>query len=323
MFFKDNARDAPARNFVQESARASGLPCGIISSRGYESMIRGGLAAYAALCASALFWGLSFTATKVALEHLQVFSILFLRFSLAFALLAPAALKGMRALSARDHARAFGLSVLFPGCYFALETFALRLTSTANASLISAAIPVAVLALASAAGRRWPGGRNVAGVAVSLCGVFLLVGFKPGPVNQGDALMLCAVASAAAYMVAAARLCRSVPPLALTCLQMFWGAAFFLPFFAASPPDLSALPAAPLAAVAGLGLFATVGAFLAYNFALSRVEASTASLFINAVPVVAVAGAYIALGEPVSALQATGGALILSSAFATAVRQPS
>lgn len=287
-------------------------------------MQRGGIAAYGALCASVLFWGLSFTATKVALEHLPPFTILFLRFALACALLAPIALRnGFQAFShlgLAGHAKILGIAIMFPGCYFALETFALRLTSATNASLIAAAIPMVVLALSAAAAGERPALRNVLGVAVSLLGVCLLVGFRAGPVNAGDALMLGAVASASVYMVAASLLCRNVSPLALTFLQMFWGALFFLPFFLADLPNWSEIPAAPLAAVASLGLFATVGAFLAYNFALSRVAAHTASLFINAVPVVAVFGAHLALNETVAAVQAAGGALILASVLAVAAR---
>jgi len=287
-------------------------------------MPRGNFAAYGALCASVLFWGLSFTATKVALTHLAPFTILFLRFALACAVLAPVAAAGrLRGLTLTDHARIFGISILFPGCYFALETFALRLTSATSASLISAAIPMVVLALSAAVARERPALRNVLGVAVSLAGVCLLVGLRAGAgsaVNTGDALMLGAVASAAAYMVAASRLCRSVSPLALTTLQMFWGTLIFLPFFLADMPDWSLVPAAPLLAVASLGLFATVGAFLAYNYALSRVTAQAASLFINAVPVVAVFGAHMALNESVAVTQLAGGAMILASVYATASR---
>jgi drug/metabolite transporter (DMT)-like permease len=285
-------------------------------------MPRQNIAAYAALCASVLFWGLSFTATKVALTNLAPFTILFLRFALACAVLAPVAAAGkLRGLTLADHAGIFGISILFPGCYFALETFALRLTSATSASLISATIPMAVLALCAVVSRERPPLRNVLGVAASLAGVCLLVGLRGGAgnfVNTGDALMLGAVASAAAYMVAASRLCRSVSPLALTTLQMFWGTLFFLPFFLADLPDWKVVPAAPLLAVAGLGLFATVGAFLAYNFALSRVPAQTASLFINAVPVVAVFGAHLALSESVAVTQLAGGAMILASVYATA-----
>lgn len=282
-------------------------------------MLRGRAAAYLALCVSVLFWGLSFTASKIALKSLSPFTVLFLRFALAFALLLPlAARRGLPRLSLSGHIRVLGICILFPGCYFGLEIMGLRLTTATNASLIAAAIPMMVLALTCLTSRTFPGMRSVAGVAASLAGVVLLVGGGGGPVNAGDAMMLGAVASASVYMVAASRLCESVSPVDLTLLQMFWGALFFLPFFAADMPRWEAVPLPALLAVAGLGVFATVAAFLAYNFALSRVPAATASLFINAVPVVAVAGAAAVLGESVGMGQMAGGGLILAAVYASA-----
>ncbi|WP_243438553.1 DMT family transporter [Fundidesulfovibrio soli] len=281
-------------------------------------MPRASYAPYAALAASVLFWGLSFTATKIALEGLSPSSILFLRFGLACLLLLPPAFaSGSLRLPLRVHLQVLAVSVVFPGCYFALETWALRLTTATNASLIAAAIPMMVLALSSVVERRSPSLRSMAGVAASLAGVAMLVGVGGGPVNTGDALMLGAVASASVYMVATGRLSASVAPLGFTALQMAWGAIFFLPMFLTNPPSPDAVPLASLLAVGALGLFATVGAFLAYNYALSRVEAPTASLCINAVPVVAVFGAHLALGESVSMGQALGGAVILASVYAS------
>ncbi|GFK95576.1 hypothetical protein NNJEOMEG_03444 [Fundidesulfovibrio magnetotacticus] len=270
-------------------------------------------AAIWALCAAVLVWGLSFSATKIALEHLSPAAILFPRFALAALLLTPLALRrGVARLGLAEHGKVLGICVLFPGGYFALETMGLRLTSATNASLIAASIPMVVLGLSCLAGRAWPTAREASGVAASLAGVALLVGLNAGPANAGDLMMLGAVLAASVYMVAAGRL-RGVPPLAFTTLQMFWGAVFFLPFFVQEAGALAQAPAKALAAVAWLGLFCSAGGFLAYNYALSRVPAARASLFINAVPLVAALGAHVALAESVSPGQALGGALVLAS----------
>lgn len=278
------------------------------------------LKAYTALFATVLFWGLSFTVTKVALLGFSPPVVAFLRFSLAALILLPAALaaNALR-LSLERHARVFAISILFPGCYFALETWALRLTTATSASLLAAAVPMAVLALASILARRLPTAGQALGVASSLAGVGLLVGFSTGPANSGDALMAGAVVCAAVYMVAASRL-EGVSLLGFTAMQMFWGALFFLPFFAADTPSWSEVPGQSLAAVVALALFATVGAFLAYNYALAKVSATTASMCINAVPLVGVVGAHLVLDESITAMQALGGAVILACVWATAPR---
>lgn len=52
-----------------------------------------------------------------------------------------------------------------------------------------------------------------------------------------------------------------------------------------------------VAALAYLTLFATVAAFLCYNFALSRLPATRVAVFINAIPVVSLLAAFLILGE--------------------------
>jgi drug/metabolite transporter (DMT)-like permease len=54
---------------------------------------------------------------------------------------------------------------------------------------------------------------------------------------------------------------------------------------------------------------------LAYNYALTRIEASRASVFINGVPVVTAVGAWFILGEKLTLLQVGGGALVLLAVF--------
>ena len=66
-----------------------------------------------------------------------------------------------------------------------------------------------------------------------------------------------------------------------------------------------------------LTIFATIGAFLCYNYALSRIPASRAAVFINGIPVVTALGAWIVLGESLTPVQAAGGVLVLCAVFLT------
>ncbi|MEA3471138.1 MAG: EamA family transporter, partial [Thermodesulfobacteriota bacterium] len=64
-----------------------------------------------------------------------------------------------------------------------------------------------------------------------------------------------------------------------------------------------------------LTVFATIGAFLCYNFALTRIAATQASLFINIIPIITAIGAWILLNETLTMIQAFGGILVLLSVF--------
>ncbi len=59
-----------------------------------------------------------------------------------------------------------------------------------------------------------------------------------------------------------------------------------------------------------LGAFASVGAFGLYNWSMSRIAASRASVFINLVPVIAVGLGWTLLGESLALGQAAGAFLV-------------
>jgi drug/metabolite transporter (DMT)-like permease len=54
-----------------------------------------------------------------------------------------------------------------------------------------------------------------------------------------------------------------------------------------------------------------IGAFLCYNYALSKLPATRAAIFINGIPVVTAIAAWLLLGEKLTLIQVGGGALVL------------
>jgi drug/metabolite transporter (DMT)-like permease len=135
----------------------------------------------------------------------------------------------------------------------------------------------------------------------------------------GDLLIGGAVVSASLYMIFARDLSRNHSSLEITFVQIVYGALFF------TLPALWELPGMQWAtitlrsslAVVYLTVFATVFAFLCYNFAISQVPVSRAAVFINGIPVVTAAGAWLLLGETLTILQAGGGGLVLVAVFLT------
>jgi len=64
-----------------------------------------------------------------------------------------------------------------------------------------------------------------------------------------------------------------------------------------------------------LAVFATVGGFLCYNYALTKVHATKASVFINGIPVVTAITAWVLLGETLNMIQGLGGIIVLLGVF--------
>jgi drug/metabolite transporter (DMT)-like permease len=270
---------------------------------------------------------LSFVATKVALETIPTFTLIFFRFSIAgcLFLVVSAARGGLPKLSRRAHLKLFVMALFEPGLYFVFETIGLQYTTAPKASLIIATVPVAVLIFA----RLLIGERirvmSLLGILASLVGIGVLIAGDPqfrwalGGHLTGDLLIIGAVITAALYMVGARDLGREYSAWTITCFQIFYGALFYAPMFfvESSGLDWGDVTVSSILAAIYLTVFATVAAFLCYNFGLTRIQASRAAVFINGIPVVTALAAWVVLGERLTALQAFGGALVLFGVWLT------
>ena len=205
------------------------------------------------------------------------------------------------------------------------ETTGLQYTSASKASLIVATIPIAVLVLSVIFLRERWNGVIIGGIGLSLVGAAMLIGGDPqvewswgGPV-LGDVLMLGAVGAMAVYTLLMKNLTTTRSAIDITGLQICYGALFFaLPALRDWPRlHWTAISSHSLLALAGLTLFATIGAFVCFNFALSKISAVRTAIFLNCVPVVTAIGAWLVLSEWLTWLQAAGGLLVLLSVYLT------
>jgi drug/metabolite transporter (DMT)-like permease len=230
--------------------------------------------------------------------------------------------KGIPA-AAKDHGRILLVAMFEPGLYFVFETIGLQCTSAAKASLIIATVPLFVMIFAFFFLRERTNLASFLGIGVSLFGIFLLIRADPhfawslGTSFLGDLLIFGAVLSAALYTVTARTAGRKTSALNVTGLQMCYGALFYFPAFLWELPSLewSALSARSVAALFYLALFASIGAFFCYNYALSRIPATKASVFVNGIPVITTLAAWALLGEMLTPLQMAGGALVLFGVY--------
>ncbi len=276
---------------------------------------------YSALLLAIIFWGLSFVATKVALKSFTPFCLIFFRFfvaSLFFGWLLQRT--GYPTLNRQNLKGLTLLAIFQPGLYFTFETLGLQYTSATKTSLIIATIPIVVLFLSILFLKekvRWV---NTLGIVISIVGVSLLIF---GSDNQealagailGDLLIAGAVLSAAVYMIIARHLGQTITPIQLTGMQIIFGAVIFLPAFLYDLPTVNwgAVTGEGIAALVALTIFATIGAFLCYNYALHRIPAARAAVCLNGIPVVTALGAWLLLGETVTLLQLIGGIIVLAA----------
>jgi drug/metabolite transporter (DMT)-like permease len=202
--------------------------------------------------------------------------------------------------------------LLQPGVYYLCENYAIGLTTSSQAGVISAIVPLLVALGAWLFLREHISARTIGGIALSVVGVAALsLGAKaaasaPNPV-LGNTLEVVAMASAAGSMIALKHLMSRYDPWMLTGIQSAAGVVLFLPGALASDPRTwaSVAPAAWVS-MAYLGAFVSLAAFGLYAMAMVKMPASQASIAINVVPVVALIAGWLALHESLGAVQAAG-----------------
>ncbi len=284
------------------------------------------LTIYAGLTLAVIFWGFSFVATKIALESIPVFTLIFIRFFLSSFFFGLLILKnGFPRFSSEGGRLVFLTAIFEPVLYFIFETKGLQYTSAPKASLIIATIPLLVLVLASFVLKERSKRASFFGILISLFGIWFLItgardfswGFQGSLI--GDLLIFGAVFSAAIYIICARHLGKKYSSLEITTMQTLYGTIFFAVPFAWEFPEVqwSLMSGRSMAALVYLTIFATIAAYLLYNHALTKIPAAKAAIFINGIPLVTIAGAWFLLEETLTPVQAGGGFLVLAAIFIT------
>jgi drug/metabolite transporter (DMT)-like permease len=265
---------------------------------------------YLCLAGAVLLWGTSFMAMKIALRELEPMTMVWLRMLAASAVFLPFVRRLPRPeYRTGDWKWLAAMCLLQPCVYFLCEGYGVQLTTSSQAGMISALVPLLVaLGAWWFLGEKLPKAAGI-GVGLSLIGVVLLSmgasagAHAPNPI-LGNGLELLAMTSAAGYMLLIKHLSSRYSPWLLTGLLGLTGAVFFAPIAIAveGVPDL-ALSLTTWGAVAYLGAAVTLGAFGLNNIAISRLPASRATVAINFIPAVAVLAGWLVLDETLSALQ--------------------
>lgn len=276
----------------------------------------------AALLAAVFLWGGSFPAMRLALGVMDPLSVMACRMWTALLLLLPFAGKLIpRDYRKGDWMRLLPMVLLQPCLYFLLESNALTLTTASQAGVISACVPVMVSVGSWLFLSEKLTGSMMVGLGASVAGVVgLTLGADAGGGGErpivGNTLELAAMVCAAANMVLVKQLSSRYNPWSLTAMQVAAGAVFFLPGLSVFFTGQTIVGSWPLVlSILFLGGGVSLGAFGFYNWAMSRIPASQASVFINLVPVVAVALGWGLLGETLSRFQLAAAAMVIGGVW--------
>lgn len=282
------------------------------------------LAPVLALLAAVFLWGGSFVGMRIALKSLDPLIVIWCRMITALFLILPFIGKILPDNYRKGDWKLLFPMVLFQPClYFLLESNALRFTTSTQAGVISASVPVLVTFGAWMFLSESINKLTFSGLILSVAGVILLTvgqGAKSLAENPvlGNILEALAMVFAAANMIIIKKLSARYNPWTLTAMQIVAGTIFFLPgLFKMIQLDSSIWTTKLVFILIYLGAFVSLGAFGLYNWGMSHIPASKASSYINLIPVTAIFAGWIILGESLNLFQSISAFIVIIGVLLT------
>ena len=196
----------------------------------------------------------------------------------------------------------------------------LKYTTVTNGVLLNSVIPIIILGINAIFLREPIGGRQLAGVLISLAGVVMIV--THGDIetlvdlrlNPGDLFVLAAMVGWAVYTVALRWRPRDLSSRAFTGAIILIGVVFLIPVFAWDYGEGARTNwgAHTYGAVAYFAIFPSVLAYFFWNAGVARIGAERAGLFLHLMPVFGAVLSWLVLGEALLWYHYVGAALIFS-----------
>ncbi len=272
-----------------------------------------------------LIWGMNFSITKLALATIPPLPFTAVRFVIASVLLwiVLRLLEGPGALPPGATRLLILLGILGNTCYQLAFTVGLNHTTATNSALILSILPTVVAVLAGLLRLERVTPRMRWGIAIGTVGVIIViatrgVGFHSSTL-LGDLMTLGAVFCWAGYTIGLRRVPPGISSLRVTTATTIAGTPGLV---LAGIPGVLRLNWAevPRVAWAGLGyaaLFSLVLAYLLWNRSVKAVGGTRTAIYMCLTPLVAVAGAWLLLGERPHPLQGVGAVLIVAGVLLT------
>lgn len=265
------------------------------------------------LLITVMIWGSSYVGLKEAGEGFTPFTLITLRFGIAFLFATLIFYRSLTGITRRTIAAGAVLGFLL-FCVIAFLLFALPTTPTTTAGFLGATIVVLVPVFQAIFFRKIPGLPLVTGIILALIGIAVLtLGGETLIINFGAVLCLASAAGYALQILAVDAFLKTEKPLTLGILQFGFTALFGLVFaliFAEPMPNLS--PGFAAASVLYLAIFCTMIAFLLQIVAQNYTTPEHTCLIFTLESVFAALFGFLLLNEVLTPMEYFGVILILS-----------
>lgn len=283
---------------------------------------------FGALCLSlaASIWGGMYVVSKYVLEFIPPFTLLWLRYVIAFLVLAVTLFSGGRYKVARGDWPLFA-KIGFVGYFVSVgaQFVGTKLSDAHTGALITSASPVFILLFARLLLGEPLTLRKIVSLTVSTFGVVTVIGWgmQDGNSLWGNLFLLVAAVTWALLSVFAKEASQRYPVLAVTTYALFFAIIFTTPVMIWEIGGESvAVPSQPLVwwGVLYLGIVSTAGAFFLWNKGMELMDAGAGSLFFFFQPVVGSFLGWLLLGERLDWNFFIGGILIAAGVVSVTIQ---
>jgi len=270
---------------------------------------------------AASLWGAMFVVSDAMMQFIPPFTLLSIRLGIAAPLFASVlALQGCLKLPRRDAMRLMALGALGFGVSVGSQFVGTSLSSALNGSVITSAAPAFIVLFAWLLLREALTPLKLISGAVATLGVLTILdlaqfslGLAEAGRLLGDVALAFAAISWAAYSVLVRRASERFSTSAITTYAMIGGFIFCAPL-AALELRGATLPALTLEILAGILFLSVIAMGVAnylWNRAFALVQASVASLFLFAQPLVGALLSNLLLGQAITPRLVLGALLIV------------
>lgn len=284
---------------------------------------------YISISCSSLIFGLSFLFSKKALALSSPFELLSFRFLTAFLIMTLLIITGIIKVNYKNKPMTslFLLGLCQPILYFIFETYGIKYSTSSQAGLMIALIPVFVAMLGAYFLKEIPLKKQIFFILISITGVvyIILMGNSHSGVIStfGTIMLILAVVSAGFFNILSRKLSTSFSPIEITYFMMGLGALFFNTisifshlvngdlgsyFILFSNKDF-------MISIGYLGILSSLIGFFLVNYTLSKITASASSAFANLSTIVTVCAGVLFLNESFYYYHFIGAVMILTGVW--------
>ncbi|NOI25818.1 DMT family transporter [Vibrio mediterranei] len=274
-----------------------------------------------------LIWGGNAIVNKIAASTIEPSAMSFYRWALAMLVMTPFCLPKIKRYwpeIRRNSGKLAFLALLGMVLNQSLGYYAALTTSASNMALITSLVPLISVFMSVPLLGKKISMLSIAGGVISLAGLAFMLGqgdvafFMHQTVAQGDLLMVLAAFVYATYCVLLKRWKMQLSSWMLIYTQGVLAVIMLFPLLLTSETIMPTSASLPLIAYAGL--LASLIAPLCWVKAIDLIGADNSAMFMNLLPVIAVALAAALLGETITQFHVIGGLMVISGVILSQVK---